>query len=166
MTLSDDSKREILRGLLVPLSLIAQATVSPLLSFYGVQPSLFLVVFVLFALRTGALPAVWMGFSCGMALDTYSIGTVGAFSVALTLVGFSIGQLHERRVHLGYPLRVSLLGMAALLHDVIWHLVSRHGLGHLPGFLLRVALPSTLYTMLVGAIVFALRPPKSTVRTW
>ncbi|MBK8803131.1 MAG: rod shape-determining protein MreD [Fibrobacteres bacterium] len=166
MTFSDDTKKEILRGMLVPLALVAQATIAPLVSLYGVQPSLFLVVFVLFCLRTGALPAVWMGFFCGMALDTYSIGTVGAFSVALTIVGFSIGQLHERRVHLGYPLRVSLLGLAALLHDVIWHLVSRHGLGHLPGFVLRVALPSTLYTMLIGAIVFALRPPRPTARNW
>lgn len=166
MTISDDMKKEILRGVLVPLALGAQTTLVPLFSLYGVQPSLFLVVFVLFALRSGALPAVWMGFFCGLVLDTYSIGTVGAFSFALTLVGFGVGQLHERRVHLGYPLRVTLLGVAAFLHDLIWHLVSRHGLEHLVGFLFRVALPSALYTMLVGAVVFALRPAKTPVRTW
>lgn len=166
MTISDETKKEILRGFLVPLALVVQATVAPLFSLYGVQPSFFLVVFVLFTLRTGALPAVWMGFFCGMALDTYSIGTVGAFSFALTIVGFSLGQLHERRVHLGYPMRVSLLGIAALIHDILWHLVNRHGLAQLGGFLLRLALPSALYTMLIGAVVFALRPPKTTVRTW
>ncbi|HNY30635.1 MAG TPA: rod shape-determining protein MreD [Fibrobacteria bacterium] len=152
--------------MLVPLALVVQATVVPLFSLYGVQPSLFMVAFVLFALRSGALPAVWMGFFCGLILDTYSIGTLGAFSFALTLIGFGTGQLHERRVHLGYPLRVTLLGVGAFLHDLIWHLASRHGMEHLVGFLLRVALPSALYTMLIGAIVFALRPPKSTVRNW
>lgn len=166
MTFSDDFKKELVRALLVPVSLIIQTTIAPLFSLYGVQPSIFLVAFVLFALRSGALAAIWMGFFCGIALDTYSVGTVGAFSIALTVVGFAIGQLHERRVHLGYPLRVTLLGVGALLHDVLWHLVSRHGTEHLPGFLFRVALPSTLYTMLVGAIVFALRPPKSTARNW
>lgn len=166
MTFSDEFKRELLRASLVPLALAVQSILVPTFSVFGVQPSLFLVVFVFYVLRSGALAGVWMGFFCGLLLDTYASQVMGANSVALSIVGFLVGQLDERRVHLGYPMRVMVLGLGALLNDTIWHLVSRHGLEHLAGFLFRVALPSSCYTMLVGAIVFALRPPRKPLRNW
>jgi len=166
MNLSNLDKVEFVRFLAVPLALLAQATVVPALSIFGVQPSILLVVFVLFAFRTGALASIWMGFVCGSILDTYSTGTMGAFSLAMTVVGFAVGQMNEKKVHVGYSLRVGVLGLAVLVHDIIWHLASRHGIGHLPLFLLRVSVPGVLYTMLLGAILFAIRPPRAHVRAW
>lgn len=166
MKFSSEVQHGTFRALLVPGALLVQASIMPSFSLFGVQPSLFLAAFVLFAFRSGPLASIWMGFACGLTLDTYSNGVMGAFALALALVGFFVGQLHERRVHVGYPLRVTILGLATVFHDAIWHLASHHGIFHLPLFLLRLSLPSALYTMLLGAVLFAIRPAKNQARNW
>ena len=166
MNVSNDVRHDIARGAIVLAALLAQVSVVPVISVFGVQPSLLLILFVHFAFRCGALPSIWLGFACGTILDTYSSGRAGAFALALTLVGFAAGQLQERKIHVGYALRVSVLGIAVLVHDAVWHLASRHGAANLPMFLLRVSLPGMLYTMFLGAILFAIRPPRNQVRTW
>jgi len=166
MNINAETRYTLQRAAYVPFALLAQVTIAPALSILGVQPSLLLVVFVLFAFRAGVLAATWMGFACGLVLDTYSSGGAGAFALALAITGFVTGQLHERRMHVSYPLRVTVLGLATLLHDGIWHSASHHGLGALAAFLLRVSLPGALYTMILGAILFAFRPPKTQVRNW
>jgi rod shape-determining protein MreD len=166
MNLSTDMRHGILRAIFVLGALLAKVSVVPVLAVFGVQPSLLLVVFVLFAFRMGALASIWLGFACGTILDTYSSGTAGAFALALTLVGFAVGQLQEKKIHVGYALRVTVLGISVVVHDSVWHLASHHGLSGLPLFLLRVSLPGMLYTMFLGAILFAIRPPRAQVRTW
>lgn len=165
MNASSETSYSFVRALYVPIALAAQVTIAPLLSIFGVQPSVLLAVFVLFAFRSGPLASIWMGFGCGLLLDTYASGAAGAFALAMSLVGFLVGQLHERRVHVGYLLRVVLLGIATLLHDSVWHMASRHGGESLPGFVAKVSLPGALYTMLVGAVLFAVRPPRQ-ARNW
>jgi rod shape-determining protein MreD len=166
MNINSEARYTLQRAAYVPLALLAQVTIAPALSILGVQPSLLLVVFVLFAFRAGVLAATWMGFACGLLLDTYSSGGAGAFALALAITGFLTGQLHERRMHVSYPLRVTVLGVATLLHDGIWHASSRHGFDALGSFLVRVSLPGALYTMILGAILFAFRPPKIHTRNW
>ncbi|MEN9307182.1 MAG: hypothetical protein RL173_1114 [Fibrobacterota bacterium] len=166
MNLNAETRYTIQRAFYVPIALLAQVTIAPAMSILGVQPSLLLVVFVLFAFRAGVLAAMWMGFVCGLLLDTYSSGAAGSFALAMAMTGFVTGQLHERRMHVSYPLRVTVLGLATLLHDGIWHVASHHGLNTLGGFLVRVSLPGALYTMILGAILFAFRPPRTQLRNW
>jgi rod shape-determining protein MreD len=166
MNMPVELRRNLLRCCVVLAALFAQVAVVPALAVFGVQPSILLVAFVMFAFRAGALPAIWLGFACGTILDAYSSTTAGAFALAMTLVGFAVGQLEERKIHVGYAMRVSVLGIAVVLHDSVWHLASHHGVRNLPIFLLRVSLPGALYTMFAGAILFAVRPPRTQVRTW
>ncbi len=166
MNINSDFRYTLSRAIYVPLALVVQVTLAPAISIFGIQPSILLAVFTLFAFKSGALAAIWMGFGCGVVLDTYAAGSPGAFSLALAVVGFLVGQLHERRVHISHPLRVTILGIAMVLHDGIWHLVSHHGMDALGAFLLRTTLPSALYTMTLGAILFAFRPPRIQARSW
>lgn len=166
MSLSTESGGALLRAVYVLLAMAIQVTFAPIVSIVGVQPSILLAVFALFAFRLGALPAIWMGFGCGLILDTYASGAPGAFALAMAVTGFLIGLFDERRVHVSHPLRVVVLGVSVLIHDGIWHLVSHHGLDALGVFLLRVSLPGALYTMSLGAILFAFRPPRIQARNW
>ena len=166
MTRGEEIRRAVARGALVPAALLFQATVVPRFAILGIQPSVLLVVFVLFAFRYGALASTWLGFGCGLVLDTYASGRMGAFSLALSVVGFAVGQLQEKKIHVGYPMRVTVLGIAVLVHDSIWHLANRHGLDALPLFLVHTSLPGALYSMFLGAILFAVRPPRVQSRTW
>lgn len=161
------SPLEILRRIgWVVLALLAQTTIAPRLAILGVQPSILLAVFVLFSLRTGGLAAIWTGFSVGLVLDVYMPGVPGGFALAMAVTGYCMGILQEQRVHTEYFTRVFLLGVACLLHDAVWFLVGRHGLDSLGMFLLQSSAPSAVYTMLVGAGIFALRPQVKSERRW
>ena len=166
MSISIETRNTLVRAMYVPLALAAQVTFAPVIAIVGVQPSILLAVFALFSFRAGALAAIWMGFSCGMILDTYASGAPGAFALAMAVTGFLVGLFDERRVHVSHPLRVTVLGFSVLIHDGIWHMVSHHGVDKLGMFLFRVSLPSTLYTMSIGAILFAFRPPRIHARNW
>lgn len=150
----------------VVLALLAQTTLAPRLAILGIQPSLLLAVLVLFALKMGSFAAIWTGFGAGLVLDVYMPGVPGGFSLAMASVGWLAGFLHEQRVHTEYFTRVILLGVVCVLHDAIWFLVGRNGLDHLADFVLRTSAPSAVYTMLFGAILFALRPPVRSERRW
>lgn len=150
----------------VLLALLAQTVLGPRLAILGVQPSILLAVFVLFALKVGGLPAIWTGFCVGLVLDVYMPGVPGGFAMAMAILGYLVGVLQEQRVHTEYLTRVVILGVACIVHDTIWFLVGRHGLHDLAGFILRSSAPSALYTMILGAGIFALRPPPRTERRW
>lgn len=150
----------------VALALLAQTTLAPRLALFGVQPSILLAVFFLFSLKVGALASIWTGFGVGLILDVYIPGVPGGFALAMSILGFLGGLVNEQRVHTDYLTRVILLGIACVLHDSIWFLLGRHGWTHLVEFLIATSAPSAVYTMLVGAGFFALRPPPRPERRW
>lgn len=150
----------------VALALLAQTTLAPRLALFGVQPSILLAVFFLFSLKVGALASIWTGFCVGLVLDVYIPGVPGGFALSMSILGFLGGLINEQRVHTDYLTRVILLGIACMLHDSIWFLLGRHGWAHLLDFLIATSAPSAVYTMLVGAGFFALRPPPRPERRW
>jgi len=150
----------------VVLALLAQATLAPRLAILGIQPSILLAVFVLFAIKMGSFSAIWTGFAAGLVLDVYMPGVPGSFAMAMALLGGLVGLLQEQRVHTEYFTRVILLGVVCLAHDTVWFLVGRHGFAALGTFLVRTSAPSAVYTMLAGALLFALRPPVRSERRW
>lgn len=150
----------------VMLALLAQTTLAPRLALFGVQPSILLIVFFLFSLKVGSLTAIWTGFCVGLVLDVYIPGVPGGFALAMSILGFLGGLLNEQEVHTDYLTRVILLGIACLVHDSIWFLLGRHGWTHIVEFLITTSAPSALYTMLLGAGFFALRPPPRQERRW
>ena len=148
------------------MALLLQVTLGPKLAILGVQPSILMTVFVMFSLNMGSLASIWTGFAIGLVLDVYLPGVPGGFSLAMAIVGYLVGLVEERRVHTEYVTRVFILGVACILHDAIWFLVGRHALHDLGPFLLRSSAPSGLYTMIVGAGIFALKPAARMERRW
>jgi rod shape-determining protein MreD len=143
---------------LVLIALFIQITAMSKFSILGIQPSLLLATFFLFAVRSGAFGAVWLGFAIGTLLDVYAPGAAGCFAFSLSLVGFLAGLFYEKTVHTEYFTRVFLLGLAVVIHDSSWFLFSGYGMNLLMEFVFRTALPSAIYTMVLGAALFAIRP--------
>lgn len=150
----------------VLFALLAQTTLAPRLALFGIQPSFLLAIFFLFSLKVGALASIWTGFGVGLVLDVYIPGVPGGFSLAMAVIGFLVGLFNEQRVHTDYLTRVILLGIACIVHDMIWFLMGRHGLTHAFQFLVATSAPSAVYTMLIGAGFIALRPPPRQERRW
>lgn len=148
------------RVVLVLLVFVIQATLAPRMSVFGIQPSLLRIALFLFAIRSGALPAVWMGFACGFLLDLYGQGRLGCFTLAWSVTTYLVGLLDEREIYTSILTRIALLGGYCILQDVLWAWVDDFNLLRIAMFLLHNGLPSALYTMLIGAVLFTLRPTR------
>ena len=90
----------------------------------------------------------------GLVQDVYAIETLGANAMAKCLVGYAMGFFEEKVVKVMPATRILVLGVAFLIHDLVFYL----GAG-LNGEMLRSAfihqtLPSCLYTLLLGAAIF------------
>ncbi len=142
---------------------VLQAVFGQRLALFGIQPGLLKLAVFLFALRSGALPGVWLGFSVGFLLDLYGQGRLGCFAFSWTLTTYLVGLLDEREVYTSMMTRLWVLGGYSLVQDFLWGWADGLGAAHLFQFMLHNALPSTLYTMLLGTALFVLRPTRSLV---
>ncbi|MCB9496956.1 MAG: rod shape-determining protein MreD [Fibrobacteria bacterium] len=150
----------------VALAVPFQILIGPKLAILGFQPSFLLALFVLFSIRNGSFAGIWVGFAIGLVFDVYQQGVPGAYVLALAVLGWIAGFFDEKHVHTEYSTRVLILGLGCLLHDSLWFLMGHHQFQDLPSFLLRISAPSALYTMMVGAAIYALRPPVRRERRW
>ncbi|MEN9353381.1 MAG: rod shape-determining protein MreD [Fibrobacterota bacterium] len=141
---------------------VVQAVFGDRLSLFGIQPGILKLAVFLFALRSGALPGVWLGFSVGFLLDLYGQGHLGCFSLSMCITTYLVGLLDEREIYTSMLTRILVLGGYCILQDFLWALSDHLGPNILP-FLLHNALPSALYTMLLGTALFFLRPTRSLV---
>lgn len=142
---------------------VVQAVLGHRLSLFGIQPGILKLAVFLFALRSGALPGVWLGFSVGFLLDLYGQGRLGCFSLSWCLTTYLVGLLDEREIYTSMLTRILVLGGYCLLQDFLWAWADGLAASHVAQFMLHNALPSALYTMLLGAALFMLRPTRSLV---
>lgn len=147
----------------VALVFVVQAVFGHRLALFGIQPGLLKLALFLFAVRSGALPGVWLGFATGFLLDLYGQGRLGCFAFSFSLTTYLVGLLDEREVYTSIQTRLFALGGYCLLQDALWAWADGLGAAHTLQFLLRNGLPSTLYTLLLGIVLFLLRPTRSLV---
>ncbi len=140
-------------GLLVG-ALILQQTLVRWIAFGPIRPDLPLIALVLLALRYGSLPGLFAGMALGLVQDVYAIDTLGANAMAKCLVGYCLGFFEERVVKSMPATRVLLLGAAFVLHDLVFYWAAGLRGGTYASALWRQSLPSGVYTLLIGAVVF------------
>lgn len=143
-------------GLLVQVGLLRFATI------LGVAPDLLLIATVVVALRRGQVAGMVFGFVAGVCVDLATAAVVGTSALSKTVVGFVAGLWSGDAIGLSRSASLLLLLLCAALHEVLMAaalaLVPGAGFGFL---LLRWALPRTLYTVVVGLVVFLLLPEKT-----
>lgn len=143
--------------LLFIVTVVLQTTLAAKIEFYGQEPDFVLIFVVVMAISCGPVSGMLWGFFAGFSEDVYaSVDWLGAETIALTCVGFGVGQLEERFLRLNLATKVALLGLAFILNDVVYY-----GLIGIPqasvfSFFLSKTLPECLYTMLFGALFFFL----------
>ncbi|HLP40664.1 MAG TPA: rod shape-determining protein MreD [Fibrobacteria bacterium] len=136
------------------LGLILQQTLIRIISIESIKPDVVLVMLVAVSLRYGSVVGLFSGMAIGLVQDVYAIDTLGANAMAKCMVGYFTGLLDERVIKVMPATKVLFLAVAFLVHDAIFALAAgfpgvefRHALIHR-------TLPSGLYTLLVGALVF------------
>jgi rod shape-determining protein MreD len=87
--------RFLLGAVTVLLALLLQTTVVSALPLPGAAPDLLVVLVVAFALAEGPLSGAVTGFVAGLAADLLADHPLGRLALALTVVGYATGKLHD-----------------------------------------------------------------------
>ena len=111
--------------LMFVIAFAVQSTIGDWLKILGVGPDFILIFIVSVALRFGAGTGCFWGFLAGFSLDVYApVEWLGANTIAMTIVGFAVGQLEEHFLTLNLPPKVGVLGLAFYVNDMFYFLIS------------------------------------------
>jgi rod shape-determining protein MreD len=134
-----------------------QMTVADWLSFFDVAPDFVMIFIVAVAIRRGPATGCLWGFVAGFTQDVYApIEWLGANTIAMTVVGYAVGQLEERFLSLNLPAKVGVLGLGFFVCDMIYYGVTGLSKDVVTNLFLTKSLPECIYTMLIGGIFFYL----------
>lgn len=141
-------------ALAVWLAVFLQSTAANLVTFWGLSPSLAVLVIGLAGLKQGVPAAVWTGLWAGFLADCFHPASFGLYSTAGALAGYLAGIARERIY------REQLLSQAALIAaltviQLSFVFFGREGgrISTFPWYFLRVALGSALLTSLAAMLL-------------
>ncbi len=147
--------RNLKYPLLFLLAFILQTALSPFIQIYGSAPDFLLILVVFAALRHGALAGSLWGFVVGLTNDVYApVEWLGAGALSLCTVGFLVGQLEEKFLNLNLVTKITALGVAFFVNDLIYFYTIGISKQEFGGIFLRQSVPEGLYTMLLGSLAF------------
>ena len=134
-----------------------QSTVSEWLQILSIGPDFIVIFIVSVAIRFGPATGCFWGFLAGFTQDVYApLEWLGANSISMTIVGFAVGQLEERLLTVNLPAKVGVLGLAFLVNDVFYFLITGLEKDVVANLLVTRTVPECIYTLVIGAIVFYL----------
>jgi rod shape-determining protein MreD len=144
----------ILDVLILVGALVLQQTVASWLSAGGVRPDLLLIALTAVALRRGPVAGLYAGLFLGLIQDVYAVEVLGANVLAKAVVGYGMGFFEEKVMKVMAATRVLLLASALILHDLIFYMAAGYRGGFFRDAVLFQSLPSAIYTLVLGAVVF------------
>lgn len=151
--------------LLAAAALILQSTLLKLVAVAQIQPDLILLVLFYVALMEGSYGATIAGFCTGLTQDIYSPQTLGLNALCKSLVGFGLGYCQRGVFVESLVARALILFAAVLAHDILYFVISAWPeVGRGLGLVLRLGLPTALYTALLGYAIFYLMKRKGPIQ--
>lgn len=112
----------VLDVILVFILYLIQSVFGQEMAIYGIQPDLLFLYLCYRALEFGPVHGSVLGFLIGLLQDIYSPVTLGANSLAKTLVGITLGRSGEAIYRYDLPLRLLAIFLALLGHDIVFFL--------------------------------------------
>ena len=138
-----------------------QSTVGDWLQIVGIGPDFVVIFIVSVALRFGAATGCRWGFLAGFTLDIYApVEWLGANAIAMTIVGFAVGQLEEHILTLYLPAKVVVLGIAFFVNDLFYFFITGLEKNVVMNLFLTKTIPECVYTLVIGGILFYLSSGK------
>jgi rod shape-determining protein MreD len=139
------------------VALIAQSTIVKLVAIGGRQPDLILLVLFYVALLEGSYVATIAGFCVGFVQDIYAPQILGLNTLCKSLLGFGLGYCQRGVFIEGLVPRSLILFAAVVIHDLFYFFLSSWpDVGSALIKVLKLGLPTALYTAILGYVVFYL----------
>lgn len=147
--------------LLFILCFVLQTTVGDWLKIFDVGPDFVIIMIVAIAIRYGPATGCFWGFFAGFTQDIYApVEWLGAHTIAMTVLGFVVGQLEERFLTLNLPAKTAVLAIGFFVCDMIYFLLTGLEKDVVTSLFFSKTVPECLYTVVVGAVVFHLSSGK------
>jgi rod shape-determining protein MreD len=135
---------------------ILQTTLVPSLAIFGVKPDLLMLALFMVAIKTGVMPAIFIGFLIGLSQDLYSPSILGQSALAKTLAGFFASLFNDKVMRLDPVLLGIILVLTFFVNDLALYAVqvvkSGGNLGTVAKEIFGPTLPRALYTLIFAAI--------------
>lgn len=136
--------------------IILQTSLVSSFAIMGIKPDLIILVLFLLAIKTGMMPAIFIGFIIGLAEDVYSPSILGQCALSKTIAGFFAGIFNEKVMRLDPVMLCVLLVLTFFVNDIVVYLVQFAKTGTtfsgIAQELLRSTLFRSLYTLLFAII--------------
>jgi rod shape-determining protein MreD len=147
--------------LLFILCFVLQTTVGDWLKIFDVGPDFVIIMIVAIAIKYGPATGCFWGFFAGFMQDIYApVEWLGAHTIAMTVLGFVVGQLEERFLTLNLPAKTAVLAIGFFVCDMIYFLLTGLEKDVVTSLFFSKTVPECLYTVVVGAVVFHLSSGK------
>jgi rod shape-determining protein MreD len=137
---------------------VLQTTLVPALSIFSVKPDLLILLLFFLAIKTGVMPAIYIGFLLGLAQDLYSPSILGQNALAKTIIGFVAGLFNEKVMRVDPLFQGVLVLFTFIINDTVFTTIniikSGGSLEVLGSTILTVTLPRAVYSLLFALIPF------------
>ena len=141
----------------IVICLVLQTTLVPLMSIFGIQPDLIIIVLALMCLQYGMTAGIYAGFFLGLLLDIYSPSLLGQNALAKTVLGFFFGVFNEKVMRTDPIIKIVILIIGFLIHDLLFFgtQLFKYGdsLSHLFHEILTRTFPRAVYSTIIILLI-------------
>ena len=141
--------------LMFVLAFAMQSSVGDWLKILDVGPDFVVIFLVSVSLRYGAATGCFWGFLAG-----FTVEWLGANAIAMTIVGFAVGQLEEHFLTINLPPKIGVLGLAFFVNDMFYFLITGLEKDVVTTLFVTRTVPECIYTVVIGGILFYLTSGK------
>jgi len=137
--------------------LVLQVVALRKLSIGDISPDLALILCALLALYRGKTGGAVIGFFIGFFQDLFNPSLLGLNALTKTLIGFGFGHMGTKILPEKAQFLASIFFLAAVAHDFVYLIFfTALDIGLLMKMFLTIALPSAIYTALIGVLAHKL----------
>ncbi len=141
-------------ALLLGLAFVLQTTWVHHIQIADIVPDLVLLVVVFIALTSGHLQATLFGFAIGLCQDTFAPSELGLNALINAVIGFGVGVTRAGFVADAIQVRVAILTVAILVHDLAYYMLhSNFPILEVPYLMIRFGVGHAAYTAIFGFVV-------------
>ncbi|MCI9446200.1 MAG: rod shape-determining protein MreD [Lachnospiraceae bacterium] len=149
-------RRKLAVFLIITVCFLLQSTLFQFLSFASISPNLLIVVTSSFGFMRGRKEGMWIGFFCGLVLDTFFGSVIGFYALIYAYIGYVNGFFRKRFFPDDIKLPLILIAASDLSYNILVYLFlfllrRRFQIDY---YLLNIMLPELVYTILVTIVLY------------
>lgn len=140
----------------IVLCFLLQSSVFPHFALANVVPDFMMILIVANAYNRGIFSGMFTGLVCGLLADCMFGSVIGLYGIIYMVIGYFNGFAHKIYDHEDVTIPIVLIAVSEFCYCFFFYvfeflLRGRLNIGY---YMFRIGLPSVIYTVLVGIILY------------